>query len=102
MNQMKKGKLAIQQFNYDNGSVVLRIIDLDESKKTRALRILRKAIRCTGYNNSDIYADASYTVIDGVASTHCINIDLARDIVKEIKKEYDISTTEDIEEKDWK
>ena len=99
---MKKGKLAIQCFDYDDGSVVLRIIDLDESKKARALRILRKAIRNTGYNNSDMYADASYTVIDGVASTHYINTDLAKDIIKELQKEYDISTTENIEEKDWK
>lgn len=99
---MKKGKLAIQNFYFDNGSVVLRVIDLDETKKTRALRILRKAIRCTVHNNSDIYADASYTVIDGVASTHYINVNLAQDIVKELKKEYDIRTIGDIEEKDFK
>lgn len=75
---------------YIFNDIVLKVIDLDKSTKTRALRALRKAIRESDFINKDIYADECYTVIDGVASSRCINLDLAKVIIENLSKEYDL------------
>lgn len=70
----------------------LRLIDLDESKKTRALRVLRKAIRDLDDElNKEIYASECYTVIDGEASTWEINTDLMDKIILKLMESYQIS-----------
>lgn len=69
----------------------LKLIDLDESKKTRALRVLRKAIRdLEDEPNKEIYASECYTVIDGEASTWDINTDLIDKIILKLMESYQI------------
>ena len=77
--------------------VIIKVIDLDETKKTSALRALRKAIMQTDLVNKDIYAKECYTVIDGVARTNFINLDLADAIIQNLKKEYDVRIKEEKE-----
>lgn len=69
----------------------LRLIDLDESKKSRALRVLRKAIRdLDDEPNKEIYASECYTVIDGEATTWEINTDLMDKILLKLMETYQI------------
>lgn len=74
--------------------IVLRVYDTDESKKQRAIRVLRKAIQDTRFRNADIYAQECYTVINGVACTYLINKDLAEEVIKQLKSKYQIKVKE--------
>ena len=69
----------------------LRLIDTNESKKTRALRVLRKIIKeLPDEPNKEIYANECYTVIDGEASTWEINLDLMDKIIIKLMESYNV------------
>ncbi len=86
---MKKNDFVVVK--YVGNVIALNVIDLDETKKTRALRVLRKAIRdLEDEPNKEIYADACYTSIEGSAHTDEINLDLADKIINKLMETYRI------------
>ncbi len=91
-------RLIVNLINVDDGigdnTIVIEIIDSDETKKTRALKALRNAIRQTDFINKEIYASECYTVMSGYARTYGINKDLADAIINNLKKKFELKIKE--------